>query len=319
MNSQEKIIAKKNDIYNRFIAYNFRDKTQSFFHYCTQFLNRTQRMFEYEGLPDTIPSEYLERYLQVYGFAVITEVNGNLYAFVGGLGGADLSPYFEPTFAVIANPALKFNKTLTIDTDCVLMRNDLAFEGIAPIISRYATALLENDISLDQVSKNMRSNIMINAPNSTLEKAAKKFLEDIDNGARGVVGGFNYLKDIEVFPLSGSGATRITDLIEYHQYLRSGLYNELGLQSNFNMKRESLNTAETGMNDDVLIPLIDEMLYHREQGVKRINEMYGTNITVKLSGIWETVHDEVTDPEQDPEQEQEQENGGETDDNKDDQ
>lgn len=307
----EKIRAKRNEIYNKFIAYDFRDKTSAFYHYCTQFLNRTQRIFEYEGLPETIPAEYLERYLQVCGFAIITQVNGKLYAFVGGMGGAEESPYYEPTFCVVNNPALKFNKTLYFGNDCVLIRNDIAFEGISPIIARYASALLENDISLDMVSKNMRVNIMINAPNQQLEKAAEKFLTDVENGARGIVGGFNFLKGIEVFPLSGTGSQRITDLIEYHQYLKSGLYNELGLQSNFNMKRESLNSAETGMNDDILIPLIDEMLEQRKQGVERVNQMYGTNISVKLSGIWETVHDEITGPET----ETEPENGGETDDN----
>lgn len=312
---KESIIVKRNELYSNFLAYDFRDKTQAFTHYCTQFLNRTQRMFEYEGLPETIPAEYLERYLQVYGFAVITEVNGNLYAFVGGLGGNSDSPYYEPTFCTVSNPALTFSKTLIIDKECTLIRNDLAYEGLTPIIARYASALLENDISLDMMSKNMRANIFINAPNDTLAKSAEKFLNDTDSGIRGVVGGYNYLKGIEIFPMSGTSANSITDLIEYQQYLRAGLYNELGLQSNYNMKRETLNSAETGMNDDILIPLIDEMLYQREQGVKRLNEMYGLNVTVKLSGIWETVHDEITEPEQEQETETEPEtNGGENDD-----
>lgn len=308
--NHEKIIYKRNEVYNKFIAYDFRDKMTAFYHYCVQMLNRTQSMFEYEGLPDTIPAEFLERYLQVNGFAVITKVDGILYAFVGGLGGAEKSVYYEPTFCTVANPALNLSRTLYIDTDCILIRNDIAFEGIAPIIARYASALVENDLSLDMMSKNMRANVMINAPTDDLEKAANCFLQDIDNGKRGVVGGFNFLKDIEIFPMSGTSATRITDLIEYQQYLKAGLYNELGLQSNFNMKRESLNSAETGMNDDILIPLIDEMLKQREQGVEKVNAMFGTNISVKLSSIWETVHEEITELEQ--EQEPGTENGGES-------
>lgn len=296
--NQEKIIIHRNEIYNKFIGYNFRDKMQSFYHYCAQMLNRTQRMFEYTGLPETIPAEYFERYLQVYGFAVVAPVNDNLYAFVGGLGGSADSPYYEPTFCNVSNPALNYSATLALNEQCAFIRNDIALEGIAPIIARYASAMVENDISMDKVTKNMRANVMINAPNDDLEKAARKFLEDIDNGVNGIVGGFNFLKDITVFPMSGTGATRITDLIEYQQYLKAGLYNELGLQANFNMKRESLNTAETGMNDDILIPLIDEMLIERKKGVDQINKMYGTKITVKLSGIWEITHDEITDPEQ---------------------
>ena len=58
------------------------------------------------------------------------------------------------------------------------------------------------------------------------------------------------------------------------------------------MKRESLNSDEVGMNDDVLIPLIDEMLRMREIGVAKINEKYGTNISVTLSSVWKKMREE---------------------------
>lgn len=290
----------KNRIYEKFLQYDFTDKSRAFFAYCEQMLDRTQQIFEYTGLPETIPAEYLELLLQVNGFAVIIKHNDNLYAMCGGLGGTEKSPYYQPTFCTIENTALMISGTYYFDDaekpDSVLIRNDLLLSGLQPIIARYASALIENDISLNMMSKNMRATIFINAPNDDLKKAADKFIQDLSDGKQTAVGGDDFLSNINVFPMGGTSANRITDLIEYHQYLRAGLFNELGLQSGYNMKRERLNTAETSMNDDILVPLIEQMLKQRENGIEKMNAMYGINASVKLSSVWETVYENAMQP-----------------------
>lgn len=52
------------------------------------------------------------------------------------------------------------------------------------------------------------------------------------------------------------------------------------------MKRETLNSAETQMDSDVLLPLVDDMLINRQNGVEKINEMFGTNISVSFNSAW---------------------------------
>ncbi|WP_457826026.1 hypothetical protein, partial [Staphylococcus aureus] len=42
-------------------------------------LAKTTSMFEYEGLPESIPYEELEKIIQQNGYAFITEVDGVLY------------------------------------------------------------------------------------------------------------------------------------------------------------------------------------------------------------------------------------------------
>ena len=37
----------------------------------------------------------------------------------------------------------------------------------------------------------------------------------------------------------------------------------------------------------MLMPLIDSMLYCRKEALKKVNAMYGTNITVHKSSSWE--------------------------------
>ena len=79
----------------------------------------------------------------------------------------------------------------------------------------------------------------------------------------------------------------IKDLIESIQYIKANWYNEIGLNAQFNMKREALNSAETTLNDDILHPTIDVMLQCRKKAVEKINKMFGTNITVELNSVWE--------------------------------
>jgi hypothetical protein len=52
------------------------------------------------------------------------------------------------------------------------------------------------------------------------------------------------------------------------------------------MKREALSESETGLNDDSLMPLCEDMLRCRQEDMDRVNAMFGTNIQVYLDSSW---------------------------------
>ena len=64
------------------------------------------------------------------------------------------------------------------------------------------------------------------------------------------------------------------------------MYNELGLNAKYNMKRERLNLGEVSMNVNILLPYVDNMLKERQNAVEKINEMFDTEISVKLASSW---------------------------------
>ena len=80
----------------------------------------------------------------------------------------------------------------------------------------------------------------------------------------------------------------INQFIELAPYIIASCLNEIGLNANYNMKRESLNSTESAINVDFLIPLIDNMLSCRKDFVNKLNNMYGTNISVELNSAWLT-------------------------------
>ena len=86
-------------------------------------------------------------------------------------------------------------------------------------------------------------------------------------------------------PPSNNGSY-LTQFIELHQYLKGSFYNEIGLNANFNMKREALGDGESSLNEDSLLPLCDEMLRCRQEDFDKVNEMFGTNIKVEFDSSW---------------------------------
>lgn len=270
--------------------YEFDKKEKCMRNYIVYMLDRTQRMFEYNGLPDTIPARMLEFQLQVNGFTCIAEHNGELYAYWGGLGG-EPDVYLRPTICVVSNAAQRFSKSFKIDEDCVIIRNDAFLYGMMPLFRRYATAMVENDLSFRLASINSRIQALITAPDDATAEAGNKYLEDIEDGKLGVIASNEFLDGLKAQPIQGSMRT-FTDLIEYQQYLKASWFNEIGLNANYNMKREKLSTTESQMNSDALLPLVDDMLEQRRLGVKKVNEMFGTNITVDFCSSWKKLIEE---------------------------
>lgn len=273
-------------------TFDFTDKEQNAFLHIRYMLSRTQRIFEYHNLPETIPQRNLELLLQCNGFACITKVNNNLYAFFGGLGG-EPDVYYMPTICTISNPALNISKNLRINEDCVIIKNDGMYNGLLPLYSRYAALLAENELSMKFDSINSRIIALISAQDDRTKLSAEKFLADIEAGKRGVIAENAFLDGIKTTPFNTyAGSRHIIDLIEFEQYLKASWWNDIGINANFNMKREQLNSNETEVTQNTLLPLIDEMLECRKQGIEKVNEMYNTNITIEKSSAWQVVANE---------------------------
>lgn len=261
------------------------DKKRSAKAYIKYMLIRLQKMFAYKNLPDTIPREMLELYLMQGGKCFITKVNDKLYAFQGTIGG-EPDPYYRPTLFIVANPALKFNKSLNLWNDGVLMRNDSMWYGLMPLLCRYATMMAENLVTLRSADVMLRVVALLTAPNDATKVAAEEYLRKLEKGQFGVIGENRFMDGIKMQSPPSNNGSYLTQFIELHQYLKASFYNELGLESNYNMKREAIGRNESAMDRDTLVPLCEEMLRCRQEDISRLNEMYGTEISVDFDSAW---------------------------------
>lgn len=268
------------------IPYDRKEKDRNTRNQVMYMLDRSLLMFKYHGLPESLPPIELERLLQSNGFAGVTEVEGVLYAFYGGLGG-EQDVYGRPTTLVVSNPALNYNETLTIDEDVVLMRNDSMMLGLMPTFAKYSSLLNENEVSMTLASISQRVNNLISVADDNTASSADKYLKQLEEGKLGYIFESKLFDSLQTNPMNSSGGSSITELIELQQYLKASMYNEIGLNANYNMKRERLNSSEVEMNSDNLYPFVDNMLEHRRIALDEINEKFGYEITVEFNSSWD--------------------------------
>ena len=280
---------RKENIYQRFQSY-VKNKDTAVMAFIENTLAKTQAMFVYEGLPDTVPAEELERLLQTEGNAFFAKVNGDLYALQGAAGG-EPDPYNRPTIYTVANPALKLNKSYKIGVDGVFIKNDTNGNSLLPIIGKFAVLYTDGIISLNTASILTRITMLISASDDKTKQSADEFLKKILDGDFSVIGENAFFKGVNMQTAATSNTQYITQLVELVQYYKANMLNELGLNANYNMKRERLNTGEVAMNVDVLLPYVDNMLHERQKALKKVNEMFDTEITVRLGSSWYLEHE----------------------------
>lgn len=284
-------MAKKKDITYKFYQSLIKDKDRSVNAYIEDYLTKTQSMFAYNGLPETIPVDELENILQVNGCCFVTDVDGSLYALSGSQGG-ELDAYYRPTEFIVANPYLKLTRSYKIGEDGVLFKNDFYCNGLLPIIGKYAVLLTDSGISLNTATILSRITMLISASDDKTKASADLFLQKIKDGDFSIIGENAFFKGVQLQTAPTTNTSYITQLIELVQYYKANLLNDLGLNANFNMKRERLNTSELAMNVDCLLPFADNMLNERRKAVEAINSKYGTDITVDFSSSWKTLHED---------------------------
>lgn len=252
-------------------------------------LNKSLTMFEWSNLPDTVPAVELEKMLQINGYAVIAEYQGNLYAFQAGFSGQD--PYNQPTKAIVNNPALKNNTTYTIGEDCIVIKNDDMKQGLNGIYEYYGQRLIENQITMLMTDYNLRMPFTISSSDDQTTQSAKMYLKKIIDGSLGVIGEQKLFKALSVTPTNSKQTATFADLYGYQQFIIAQLNNTIGLATNNNMKRERLTTNEIEVNKNASYPLVDNMLKNRQQAVDAINKMFNADISVEYSSIWRGIND----------------------------
>lgn len=277
------------------------NKESLFDSYVLYFFDKCFSIFDIEGLPKSIPKHDILRLLFSFGWCVVPneKIKGGIYAFTGGLGGV-YNAYYEPTQVVISNPYLNYDKTLTIqdEKDAVLIRNDTYLMGLYPLINKYATIMTECDLSLRLGVINTRKVNTFVADTQYVKDAFDNYNKAVEDGiqpsaivSNAFLQGQDGLKDVQQ-PVRVSN---LKDLIELKQYCVASLWNEIGVNANYNMKRESINESESGLNEQALIPFIQDMLNNLKEGFKKVNEIHNLNISVELSPMWKTTFEQVVE------------------------
>lgn len=277
------------------------DVEANFWSYFKFLTNKTMSLFKFTGLEnlEAIDERFLKEQLILRGKVCFTQFDNKLYVVDGNWGG-EPNAYYEPTTWIVANPVLgsKTIKVLNRDgsnsidqlegivvslTDFDFLTNNLN-GGLYPLIYKYSGLLADNDVSLNVAQINGRLTVAFTADSEAQANMAENVLRDYYRGKPYKVIAQDIMDKIGVNPISGNQTnSTLMSLIEAHRSLLQDFYNEIGVGYQGNAKRERVNTAEVGMMRGCLDISLWNMKKNLEDGLERVNKLFGTSIGVELN------------------------------------
>lgn len=294
-------VPRRNDwkFFNNYISfdseYSMADLVE---YYIANMFNRTLMMFNWKNLPNDMDSFDMEKFTQLKGYTlfIYDEKDGSRFYVLEGSKYDNISWNYEATKSLIVNPALEgLKQKYEIGKNCVLIRNDYLCVGLYPIIEKNSIDISNTDVSIRYAQFNTRFKTLFTASDDNDKDSVDKIITDIWNGVKpaAVVTNDLYKKSIEGISYSNTQNNDIKNLVELKQYQLAQFFIELGINANYNMKKESVSADEFRMNDDALMPLIDQMLACRKKACEEINKIFGLNIDVELNSAWLKIAKEV--------------------------
>lgn len=277
------------------------DVESNFRTYFKLLTNKAMSLFKLSGTEDleAFDERYFIEQLILRGKVCVAQFNNKLYALSGNWGG-EPNAYYEPTEWIVANPILGsktfkvLNKDGSKDTSgldgIVIALTDFDFlsdnlnGGLYPLIYKYSGLLADNDVSLNIAQINGRLNVVLTADSENIANQAEDILKDLYNGKPYRILYQDLMNKIQVNPVAAAGTNNtIMSLIEAKAHLLQDFYSEIGIASQGNLKRERVNTAETELMTGCLDISIWNILKNLREGLDRVNELFGTSISVELN------------------------------------
>ena len=275
------------------------------------------RVIIFDNVPETVSETFLKLILYTQG--KISFFRGNLI----GESGEDLlalncsradtpDVYYIPRKVLVTNPRLQKSYMIKPGKNCEVVYLSEADKynlseingGLYNLIERTATMLSDNDISINIAQKNTRLTNIISGDTQNTVDSIQTVIMSMYEGDPTIVVKSSLIDKLQGVPILNNTANshNLIELIEVQQYILSHFYEQIGIQTHDQMKRERLITAEINDNLDLCFLNVDDMLVTIQEGLKRVNAMFGTEITARLNPIIERQREEP-DPADDKEPE----------------
>lgn len=245
--------------------------------YYNRLMELSMSMFEWKNLPDTVDERYLELGLFSSGCMLFfkDDVIGELALNMTYQGGFDI--YGEPTKRRAYSKYNQFQTTLDKDNSVIIWNNMLRTNS-ALDVQMFAYRLYNLDRIVDINANAQKTPVLITCDEK--QKLTMKNLYLQYEGNYPVIFGDSNL-DIKSLSVLKTDAPFVSDKI---YDLKVKIWNEaltyLGISNINTTKKERMITDEVIRNQGGTIASRYSRLESRRRAVKKINKMFGLNITV---------------------------------------
>ena len=259
------------------------------------------RIFIIEGNPETVEDTFLKLMLFTTGKVTYfrgREVGEDADKLLALNCSRSDTPtvYYMPSKSLITNPRLIKSYMLTPGEDCEIVYLSEADKynlndqsgGLYHLIERTAIMLADNDLSINIAQKNTRLTNIVSGDTQNTVDSIRAVIAAMYEGDPTIVVKSSLIDKLQGVPIvENSSQQNLIQLIEVQQYILAHFYEQIGICTHDQMKKERLVTAEINDNIDLAYLNIDDILVSLQEGFDRVNAMFGTNITIKINPIIE--------------------------------
>lgn len=270
---------------NKIPMYNANNVRENFWNWFYFLENIAFNVFEYHNLPGNIPPQEIERRLIEWGYVgVYRDSRAGLVAVTGSLYGFDM--YDMPTLFTMTNPVLG-TKQLKLGVNAAVIYSDSnSFRQQSTAlqtICKYARLLAESTSTIAVASRNNRAPVWAVAQDEQTKASVKSYFDKLAEGEPDIICTNNAIFDtFKGIPATAPNSSNINDNWQSLENALKGFYRDYGIRY-LERKNERLITDEINAQDEVLFTNILDMYRNRQQGIERINNLFGTNIKVSIA------------------------------------
>lgn len=261
------------------------------------------RMFEWRGLPNTIPQKEIEQRLILDGYCgMVNDRKAGLIVASGGLSG--VTPYCDEfkNFTYAAPECAGGQVDLGVNG--VLIENTSLRNPLLPMILRYSDLLAHAEISLKMALINNRVNNAYAVESNEIAESVNAYYNKIYNGKNGSI-----LDDSLVTGVQNIANTRtsgvVAECIEARNDILRAFFAEIGVRFAKD-KKERVVVDEVSADNQMLLLNVNDMKRQRKKSALEINRIFGKNVSVELSEEFEIIEEAP----QESEEKKEKEEGG---------
>ena len=270
--------------------YDVADVAEGFTYWFWKLLNICLDIFEYENLPESLPSREIESNLMLTGHCFIFPYKGELVTTVTSIYGFD--KYYNPTKATYAQAVLGSRSNINIEDyaimyNCSLRDNVLNINSdgsLLTFIQRYARQLADIESTINIYMTNMRLTSIPVATNDNIKGSIRKFFDMLSLGKKEVVVDTPIIESFRQVDITTKHTNdTLTDLLQCRDKILEMFFRDIGVKFR-NNKRANMTESEVESDNQVLLISLDDMLKQRQHDLdKNVNARYGTNIGVKIN------------------------------------
>lgn len=253
--------------------------------YYTKYLfQKVLSVYEFKGLPEWWAKNYFLYVL--FGQGYLAVINTDKYGVIPQICGlAGYNVFYQPTRAIISNPLLSGIRDLEIGTQTEIIKIQPDYSSIMDIVTTYADLM---GLCLETAGTNLLNSklsyVFFRENNRTAESFKKLYDQFASGQPLSVVD--KRLKDKNGEPAwqlftQNVGQNYVTNLVlDDMKTIEDRFNTDIGIPNANTQKRERMIVDEVNVNNVDTQSKVLLWLETMQDGIKRVNEMFGTNISV---------------------------------------